>query len=159
MRDVTFALALHLIAVVLWIGGVAMVTTVLLPAVKRFKTAPERIAFFESVERRFAMQARATTLIAGASGFYMLTRLGLWSNLHTLQFWWLSAMVCLWALFTLMLFVLEPLFLHRSFEQRAKIAPEKTFARIQRLHWVLLVASMITIVGAVTGSHGVSLLP
>jgi len=157
MRDVTVALAIHLLSVVLWIGGVAMVTTVLLPAVKRFKTASERVAFFESVEGRFAQQARVTTLLAGTSGFYMMTRLGLWSSLHTPQFWWLSAMVCLWAIFTLMLFVLEPLFLHRWFKARAKTAPELTFALIQRLHWVLLIASLVTILGAVTGSHGVSL--
>jgi uncharacterized membrane protein len=157
MRDVTIALAIHLLAVVLWIGGVAMVATVLLPAVRRFRSASERVVFFESVERGFARQARVTTLIAGASGFYMMTRLGLWSSLHTLQFWWLSAMVCLWAIFTLMLFVLEPLFLHRWFETRAKTAPESTFALIQRLHWVLLTASVITILGAVAGSHGVSL--
>jgi len=133
------------------------VTTVMLPAVKRFKSASERVAFFESVEGRFARQARVTTLLAGASGFYMMTRLGLWPFLHTLQFWWLSAMVCLWAIFTLMLFVLEPLFLHRWFKVRAKTAPESTFALIQRLHWVLLIASLITILGAVTGSHGVPL--
>ena len=61
MDDVTIALAIHVLAVVLWIGGVAMVTTVLLPAVRRFKSAEERIAFFETIERRFAWQARGTT--------------------------------------------------------------------------------------------------
>ena len=157
MHDVTIALAVHLIAVVLWIGGVAMVTSVLLPAVGGFKSAGERLAFFETIERRFASQARVTTLIAGASGFYMMSRLGLWANLHTLAYWWLSAMVCLWALFTLMLFIAEPLFLRRWFETRARIAPKATFALIQRLHWVLLALSLITIAGAVAGSHGVSL--
>jgi uncharacterized membrane protein len=32
MDDVTIALGLHVLAIVLWIGGVAMVPTVLLPA-------------------------------------------------------------------------------------------------------------------------------
>ena len=41
----------------LWIGGVAMVTTGLLPAVRRFKSPAERIAFFVTIERRFAWQA------------------------------------------------------------------------------------------------------
>lgn len=156
MRDMTWARAIHVLAIVLWIGGVAMVTTVLLPAIKRFKSTSERVAFFEAVERRFAWQARATTLLAGASGFYMMIRLGLLSSLHTLQFWWLGAMVCLWAMFTLMLFLFEPLFLHRWLEVRAKTAPESTFALIQRLHWVLLTASLITVLGAVAGSHGAS---
>jgi hypothetical protein len=66
MDDVTIALAIHVMAVVLWIGGVAMVTTVLLSAIRRFKSAEERTAFFEKIERRFARQARGTILFAGA---------------------------------------------------------------------------------------------
>jgi hypothetical protein len=66
--------------VVLWIGGVALVTTVLLPAVRRLKSPEERIAFFESVEQRFASQSRVTTLLAGLSGLYMIYRLDLWGR-------------------------------------------------------------------------------
>jgi uncharacterized membrane protein len=156
MDDVTIALAIHVLAVVLWIGGVAMVTTVLLPAVRQFKSAEERIAFFETIERRFAWQARGTTLLAGASGFYMVYRLNLWSRFLTVEYWWLSAMVAVWLLFTLMLFIIEPLFLHREFASSARRAPENTFARVQRLHWVLLMLSLVTIFGAVAGSHGLS---
>jgi uncharacterized membrane protein len=35
MDDVLIARALHVLAVVIWIGGVAMVTTVVLPAVRQ----------------------------------------------------------------------------------------------------------------------------
>ncbi|HUH85111.1 MAG TPA: hypothetical protein VLX85_10905, partial [Stellaceae bacterium] len=90
--DVTIALAVHVVAIVLWIGGVAMVTTVLLPAVRRLKSAAERVAFFEHVERRFAWQARATTVLAGASGFYMVDRLALWPAFERVEYWWLDAM-------------------------------------------------------------------
>jgi uncharacterized membrane protein len=157
MDDVAIALAIHVLAVVLWIGGVAMVTTVLLPAVRSFKSAEERIDFFETIERRFAWQARGTTLIAGASGFYMAYRLNLWSAFLTIDGWWLDAMVVVWLLFTVMLFVAEPLFLDRWFETRARRAPESTFALLQRLHWVLLILSLATILGAVAGSHGLAL--
>jgi len=78
--DVALARAIHVIAVVFWIGGVAMVTTVLLPAVRRFKSPNERVAFFESVEHRFARQARLSTLITGLSGFYMMYRFNLWGG-------------------------------------------------------------------------------
>ena len=156
MDDVAIALAIHVLAIVLWIGGVAMVTTVLLPAVRRFKSAKERIAFFATIERRFAWQARGTTLLAGASGFYMVHRLKLWSAFLTIGHWWLGAMVALWLLFTAMLFIAEPLFLDRWFEVRARRAPESTFALLQRFHWVLLMLSLATIVGAVAGSHGLS---
>jgi uncharacterized membrane protein len=156
MDNVAIALAIHVLAVVLWIGGVAMVTTVLLPAVRRFKSAEARIAFFETIERRFAWHARSTTLLAGASGFYMMYRLNLWREILTIEYWWLGAMVAVWLLFTLMLFIIEPLFLDRWFAARARLAPENTFAQLQRFHWVLLVLSLVTIFGAVAGSHGMS---
>jgi uncharacterized membrane protein len=159
MDDVRIAVAIHVTAVVLWIGGVAMVTTVLLPAVRRFKSVQEQIEFFEAIERRFAWQARGSTLIAGASGFYMAYRMNLWSGFLTIEYWWLGAMVVVWLLFTLMLFIAEPLFLDRWFEARARRAPESTFALLQKLHWVLLTLSLVTLFGAVAGSHGLPLLP
>ena len=154
MNDIAIARALHVVAIVLWIGGVGMVTTVLLPAVRRFKDIDERVAFFSAVERRFAWQARVTTLVAGATGFYMLDRLDLWPGLFARQTWWLGAMALLWLIFTLLLFVAEPLFLDAWFEKGARTAPERTFAIIQSLHVFLLALSLVTVFGAVAGSHG-----
>lgn len=154
MDDVAVARAIHVFGVVLWIGGVAFVTTVLLPAVRRMKSQEERVAFFEAVEGRFAWQARVTTLLVGLSGFHMVGRWNLWSRFHDPAYWWMHAMVIVWAIFTIMLFVAEPLFLHRWFMDRAARKPESTFALIQRMHWILLAVSLITVLGAVAGSHG-----
>lgn len=154
MGEMTLARVLHVLGVVLWIGGVAMVTTVLLPATKRMKTPAERVAFFETVERGFALQARVTTLVTGLSGFYLVHELNLWQRFMHVQYWWLHAMVAIWAVFTLMLFVIEPLFLHRWFIERARREPESTFRLITRFHWVLLGLSLVTVAGAVAGSHG-----
>ncbi len=131
-----------------------MVTTVLLPSVRRFKSPEERVAFFERIEHRFAWQARVTTLAAGLSGFYLVEVMGAWHLYADLRFWWIHAMTLIWVVFSLMLFVLEPLVLHRWFRSRAIREPEKTFRRIQRMHWLLLVLSLITVAGAVAGSHG-----
>jgi hypothetical protein len=67
-------------------------------------------------------------------------------------------MVAVWLLFTLMLFVAEPLFLDRWLLAHAKARPEATFGFIARLHWILLALSLITLIGAVLGSHGMLLL-
>jgi len=154
MDDAAIARAVHVFGVVLWIGGVAFVTTVLLPSVRRMKDPAERVAFFEIIEGRFAWQARVTTLLVGLSGFYMVEKWDLWGRFLDPAYWWMHAMVFVWVLFTLMLFVAEPLFLHRWFIQRATIKPEATFRLIHRLHWVLLIVSLITVVGATLGSHG-----
>ena len=154
-----FARALHVLGVVIWIGGVAMVTTVLLPAVKQLKTPEERVQFFEKVEGRFAIQARVTTLLTGLTGFYMLHRLHAWSWLVDPTRWYVGAMFAVWVIFTLMLFVAEPLFLHALFHARAKRDPEGTFRIVYRMHIFLLTISLITVFAAVSGAHGVFLIP
>jgi len=154
MSDLILARVLHVLGVVLWIGGVALVTTVLLPATLRLKTAGEQAVFFETVERGFARQARVTTLLTGLSGLYLVYKLDLWRRFAHIEFWWMHAMVLVWAVFTLMLFVLEPLLLHRRFIQQMQLDPAAAFAGIARMHWILLAVSLITIAGAVAGSHG-----
>ncbi len=154
MSEIAVARALHVIGVVLWIGGVGFVTTVLLPAVRRIKDPHERVSFFERIEGRFAWQARATTLLVGSSGFYITAVWDLWGRFQSATYWWMHAMLLVWIVFTVMLFVAEPLFLHRWFLARAQKKPEGTFRLIERLHWFLFAISILTIVGAVAGSHG-----
>ena len=150
------ARTLHVLGVVLWIGGVAMVTTVLIPAVKRLPEG-DAVALFERLEHRFARQSRWTTALVGATGFYLVHALDLWHRYAELRYWWMSAMVLVWAIFTLMLFVLEPLVLHRTLQARARRDPRGTLRMISRMHWVLLALSLATVAGAVAGSHGVLL--
>ena len=154
MEYLTLARVLHVLAVVLWIGGVAMVTTVLIPAIKKIKSKEERINTFEQIEGRFALQAKATTLITGITGFYMLYEMDAWSRYLNYRFWWIHAMTLVWLIFTVVLYVLEPFVLHKLFKKYAQENPEKTFRFMHRAHWVLLSLSIITIMGAVAGSHG-----
>ena len=158
MDDVAIARALHVLGVVIWIGGVAMATMVVLPAIRRGDVGPNRLQVFEAIERRFIWQARTATIIVALTGFYMTQRLGLWERFRSGEFWWMHAMVCLWLLFTIVLFVAEPLVLHRWFHARASTAPDAAFALLHRAHWLLLALSLITIFAAVAGSRGMSLL-
>lgn len=154
MEYFSLARVIHVLAVVVWIGGVAMVTTVIIPAVKKFKSKEEQIETFERIEGRFALQAKITTVLTALSGFYMLEVLSAWDRLLDIRFWWMHAMILVWFLFTLILFILEPFFLHRIFRKYAEKDPEKTFKIMHLAHWVLLVFSLVTIFGAVAGSHG-----
>jgi uncharacterized membrane protein len=157
VSDIVLARVLHVLAVVLWIGGVGMVTTVLLPAIRRSYPAAQRFAVFHAMEARFAWQARFTTAVAGLSGFYMAWRLDLWGRFRSADFWWMHAMVLTWLVFTTMLFVVEPLFLERLLPRRATAAPESTYRLVEWLHRVLLVLSLLTVAGAVAGSIGANL--
>lgn len=116
-----------------------------------FKAPGERLTFFDALERRFAWQARVTTLLAGLTGFYMATRLDLWSRFLSLSYWWMHGMVIVWLTFTVMLFALEP---HRWLHDRAAVDPETTFGLVEKLHIFLLTLSSLVVLGAVAGSHG-----
>jgi uncharacterized membrane protein len=148
------ARVLHVLGVVFWIGGVALVTTVLLPAARRLDSAHEGIDLFGRIESGFSRQVRWAVLVVGLSGLYLVHVLDAWSRFRQPAYWWMHAMVLVWLVFTVMLFVLEPLWLHRWFHAAANADPERTFGQMQRLHWVLLTISLLTIAGAVAGSHG-----
>ncbi len=148
------ARVLHVLGVVIWIGGVAFVTTVVIPVIRRLPSAHDQIRLFESIEARFAWQARVVTLVTGLSGLFMLNGLNAWSRYLDPSFWWVHLMTIVWLAFTLVLFVFEPLFLHRWFLAAAERDPKRTFRLLQRAHWFLLILSMIAIVGAVAGTRG-----
>ena len=153
-EQLTLARALHVLALVHWLGGVAMVTLVILPAVQRFARPEDRLRLFEEVEGRFSGQAKISVTLAGLSGFYMTWLLGTWDRFLDPAFWWMHAMVLVWAIFTFVLFIGEPLFLHAWFHRKAEAAPEATFRLVHGAHVVLLTASAITIGAAVLGAHG-----
>jgi uncharacterized membrane protein len=154
MDDMAIARAFHVVSVIAWIGGVYLVTCVVLPAVRNMDEALDQIRSFDDIESRFGVHAKVMVTIAGASGFYMLYKLDAWDRYASLDFWWLHAMTVIWVLFTLVLFVLEPLFLHAWFDKRAQEAPTETFAMVARFHQIILVLSLITAFGAVVGVHG-----
>ena len=123
MDDVVIARALHVLGVVIWIGGVSMVTTVALPAIRRGDLGADWLRALDAIEHRFAWQARIAVVVVGLTGFYMAVRLDLWDRFQSAQFWWMHAMVCVWLLFTLVLFVIEPFILRRHFHKWATVAP------------------------------------
>lgn len=154
MEHLALARVVHVLGVILWIGGVAMVTTVLLPALRRMTDVERPIDLFERIEGGFSFQAKVTTLATGLSGFYMLHVMHAWDRYLDPRFWWVHLMTLVWVLFTLVLFVFEPLFLHRVFRERGERDPAGTLAVAQRMHVVLLTLSLLAVVGAVAGSHG-----
>jgi uncharacterized membrane protein len=150
----TFARVLHVVGVVLWIGGVAFVTTVVIPMLRRLPDGDERLKTFEAIERRFSVQARVVTLITGLAGFYMVQGLDAWGRYQDPSYWWLHLMTLVWVMFTLVLFVLEPLFLHRWFSAFARRDSDRAFRLLQRFHVLLLTLSLIAIAGGVAGVRG-----
>lgn len=152
LNDFVLARVLHLLAVLWWLGGVLFVTAVLLPALRRHVAPDRQYPLFETLEHRFARQARVATLAAGASGVYLLAQSGGLARLAASP--WLIAMVALWSAFAAMLFVLEPWLLHRLLAARASRDAAGTMRRLQALHVALSLASLAVFAAGVAGAHG-----
>jgi len=148
------ARVLHVVGVVLWIGGVAFVTTVVIPTLRRLPSGEERLRLFEAIEGRFSTQAKVVTAVTGVAGFYMVQGLHAWGRYQDPSFWWVHLMTFVWLVFTLVLFVLEPLYLDRWFKDFAERDSDRAFRLLHRFHVLLLVVSLIAIAGAVAGVRG-----
>lgn len=147
------ARGIHILAVVVWIGGVWLVTTVLLPGLKQ-RPPQDWAREFDAIEHRFAPQARIAILLVLLTGLYMLYAYDLWDRFADGGFWWMHLMVGVWLLFAALLFVIEPLIIGRTIRKRFAMSPAATLARMLWMHRVLLALSLVTIFAAVGGSHG-----
>jgi len=151
-NDYAIARALHVLAIVMWVGGVGFVTTVLIPAIGRRFPPEQQYAMFEDVEHRFGAQARLWVLLALASGAWMLHASAGWARLWDTG--WLQLMLAAWLPFLLMLFVLEPFLIHRWLKRRAQRDPAGTMRLLQRLHVGLLALTLSALLAGVVGAHG-----
>jgi uncharacterized membrane protein len=150
--DLALARAIHVLALVHWIGGLAVATTIVLPDARRLPNAKDPVAVFEAFERRFAFQVRISILLVGVSGAYLLTKLD--ARFQYASFWWMDLMVAVWMLFALMVYVLEPLALHRHFREFALRDKNRAFALAIGLHAIALIISAFAVGAGVVGAHG-----
>jgi len=146
MATFNILLAVHVLSVVWWVGGVFTVTTSLLPVFNRLP-APERIQRIKQFEGRFANQARIAVVLAGITGFWMLEAKYGFAYLHQ-GGWWIALMMLVWALFVVMLFVAEPLRLP------ARIGLIQKPRAFLMLHAVLLTLALAAIAFGVIGARG-----
>ena len=152
--DFVLARAIHVLALIHWIGGVTAVTTIVLPRARGLLDAKEAVAAFEAFERRFAQQVRISIFFAGLSGVYMLIKLDAWDRFQHASFWWMHLMVAVWILFALMVYVLEPLLIDRLFHDFALRQKDCAFALATRIHLGALAVSAFAIIAGVFGAHG-----
>jgi uncharacterized membrane protein len=152
--DLALARAIHVLALVHWIGGVAVVTTIVLPRARELPDAGDAVAAFEAFERRFAQQARISILLAGLSGIYMLMKLDAWDRFQDASFWWMHLMVAVWVLFALMIYIVEPIVIHRLFHEFALRRKDRAFALATLFHGLALLVSAVAIGAGILGAHG-----
>jgi len=154
MNNLTIARAIHILSIVIWIGGVGFVTAVLIPTIRRSAHKKDQLSIFNAIENRFALIARFAVTITGISGIYMVYVLNAWDRFVEIRYFWIHAMVLLWLMFVIALFIIEPFF----FKNHGRIVKDHhaitNLRKTEIVHWIIFILSLITIFFSVLGAHG-----
>ncbi len=150
-------IAIHVLAVVIWIGGVAFVTMIMFPMLLRMESSLEKVILFQGMEHRFAKIAKISVAVAGATGAWLLQITGEWQALFTLAGIGPTLMVVVWT-FYLMVLLFEGRLFKAIFSGQAQHDTSKVFFRLSVFHWVVLGLSLLAIGVGVWAGHGGMLL-
>jgi uncharacterized membrane protein len=144
--EYVIALTIHVISIVVWIGGVSFVTLVTFPMILRMDKSLEMVLMFQGVEHRFGKIAKVMVILAGLSGFYLIYEKGL-----SLGVW---IMIVVWAFYAALLFGLEKMIFKRLFSKPDQQADmKKVFNLLQTFHWVVLGLSFLAIGAGIWVGH------
>jgi len=154
MNNLTIARAIHVLSIIIWVGGVGFVTAVLIPTIRRSTYKKEQLSIFNAIENRFALIARFAVAFAGISGIYMVYALNAWDRFTEIRYFWMHAMALLWLMFAIALFIIEPFF----FKNHGRIVKEDcaltNLRKTEIVHWIIFILSLFTIFVSVLGAHG-----
>jgi len=140
------ALMIHVLAVIIWIGGVAFVTMIMFPIIQRTDNSLEQVMMFQGVEHRFGKIAKVMVILTGISGFYLLSIKGFGIGA--------GIMIFVWTLYASLLFFLEKPLFKRLFETPGKqLDTKQIFLRLQVFHWIILVLSFSAIAAGIWVGH------
>ncbi len=143
----TISLIIHVLSVVVWIGGVSFVTMVMFPIIQREQNSLEQVMMFQGVEHRFARIARLLVILAGISGLYLLHVKG-----FSFAAW---VMIFIWTLYASLLFFLEKMIFKKLFSTPSakQLDTKQIFFRLQAFHYVILAFSFFAIAAGVWAGH------
>lgn len=149
---------IHILTVILWIGGLGFITILILPMVVKMPDALQKVLLFQRIEHRFAPLARIYTVIVGVSGFSMFFILDFAPILFEKEGRFLLIMIAIWIFWVIMLFGLEPLIVKRILDNLAKekgksLEIEDLFNRMNILHFVLLFLSLAASASGIIFAH------
>ena len=144
--EYVIVLMLHIMSVVVWIGGVAFVTLVTFPMILRMDKSLEMVMVFQGTEHRFVKIAKAMVVLAGASGFYLLYEKGLSTAV------WI--MIVVWAVYASLIFGLEKILFAKLFgKPEDQKDMKEVFKILQWFHWIILALSFLAIGAGVIEAH------
>lgn len=146
MLDYVIALTIHVISIIIWIGGVAFVTMVTFPMIQRGTSSLEQVMMFQGTEHRFGKIAKTMVIFAGLSGLYLVKMKGMGFGV------WV--MIILWAVYASLLFGLEKMIFKKLFGKPSdQIDTKKIFSLLQGFHWIVLTLSFLAVAAGIWAAH------
>jgi uncharacterized membrane protein len=141
------ALIIHVLSVVVWIGGVAFVTMIVFPMIQRTDNSLEQVLMFQGTEHRFSKIAKAMVITAGLSGLYLIRLKGMSNGV------WV--MIAVWTVYASLLFFLEKMLFKKLFTRPSgeDLNTKEIFFRLQVFHWVVLALSFTAVGAGIVAGH------
>ncbi|MDA8157427.1 MAG: hypothetical protein M0Z52_13405 [Actinomycetota bacterium] len=156
MNWTALLIAVHVVTILLWIGGVAFVTLIIFPIIATTGDSLEQVLLFQRVEHRFARHARIYIALSGITGFWLLHMLGMDRILFTRQTIGVSIMLFAW-FFYLLVLLFEKRIFKKLFGKPDRFDSAKVFKFLAAFHWVVLGISLLAVFAGVWQGHGGSL--
>lgn len=150
---IPFLTAVHVVTIVLWIGGVAFVTMIIFPMLVKMEDSLEKVLMFQRIENTFAKQARVYAWTAGITGSILLYLTGQHRMLFTMHGLAVTVMLLIWLVYTIVLTFEKKIF-SLLFSQPEKLDAAQIFVRLNTFHWVILILSLGTVFVGVWAGHG-----
>lgn len=151
--SVSILIAVHVLGVVVWIGGVAFVTMIVFPMITRMEDSFEKVLFFQGIEHRFAGIAKSAVAVVGLTGGWLLYITREWRILFSMAGIGPTLMVLVWT-FYLFVLLFEGRIFKMIFKGSAQQDSVKIFSLLSRFHWVVLGVSLLTVGVGVWAGHG-----
>jgi putative copper export protein len=141
------SLIIHVLSVVIWIGGVAFVTIIMFPMIQRAQSSLEQVLMFQGVEHRFSRIAKVMVILTGLSGLFLIKEKGLSSGV--------LIMIFVWTIYASLLFFLEKPLFKRLFAKPSgeQLKTGQIFFRLQIFHWFVLTLSFLAIAAGIWTAH------
>jgi len=144
--------ALHVITIVLWIGGVAFVTMIIFPLLLKMEDGLEKVMMFQRVENTFARHARYYAWTTAITGSILLYVTGQHTQLFTRSTVGVSIMIVVWTVYILVLTFEKKIF-GIVFKDK-NLDASRIFLRLSVFHWIVLGLSLTAVFAGVWTGHG-----
>jgi len=145
--------AIHVVVILLWIGGVAFVTIIIFPLIQKMESSFEQVLMFQRIEHRFARHVRWYLAISGGTGFWLLHLADSFGLLFTAEGAGVTMMLLAWAFYLLVL-TFEKRVFKKIFAKPGEFDAKRVFRGLGIFHWVILGVSLLAVFIGVWQGHG-----